>query len=37
MRTTSRPFKDGKPGGWHKADVWILNDSGAARIPHTAL
>ncbi|MFH8612475.1 hypothetical protein ACH4D5_33830 [Streptomyces sp. NPDC018029] len=31
------PFKDGKPGGWHKADASIWNDSGAACIPHTTL
>ncbi|MFI9311311.1 hypothetical protein [Streptomyces triculaminicus] len=31
------PFKDGKPGGWHKADASIWNDSGAACIPHTAI
>ncbi|MFF7954082.1 hypothetical protein [Streptomyces griseorubiginosus] len=31
------PFKDGKPGGWHKADASIWNDSGAACIPHAAL
>ncbi|MEV7683683.1 hypothetical protein AB0O64_34885 [Streptomyces sp. NPDC088341] len=31
------PFKDGKPGGWHKADTSIWNDSGAACIPHAAL
>ncbi|MFB8415289.1 hypothetical protein ACFC63_07205 [Streptomyces albidoflavus] len=31
------PFKDGKPGGQHKADASIWNDSGAARIPHAAL
>ncbi|MFF8790774.1 hypothetical protein [Streptomyces sp. NPDC015125] len=31
------PFKDGKPGGWHKADSSIWNDSGAACIPHAAL
>lgn len=31
------PFKDGKPGGWHKAGASIWNDSGAACIPHAAL
>lgn len=31
------PFKDGKPGGWHKADASIWNDLGAACIPHAAL
>ncbi|MEO3843216.1 hypothetical protein [Streptomyces sp. B22F1] len=31
------PFKDGKPGGWHKADEVIWNDLGAACIPHAAL
>ncbi|MDX3329312.1 MULTISPECIES: hypothetical protein [unclassified Streptomyces] len=31
------PFKDGKPGGWHKAGGQIWNDSGAACIPHAAL
>ncbi|MER7692681.1 hypothetical protein [Streptomyces sp. NPDC097610] len=31
------PFKDGKPGGWHKADASIWNDMGAACIPHAAL
>ncbi|MFJ3950490.1 hypothetical protein ACIPXV_10525 [Streptomyces libani] len=31
------PFKDGKPGGWHKADASIWNDLGAACIPLTAL
>ncbi|MFJ1998073.1 hypothetical protein [Streptomyces asiaticus] len=30
-------FKDGKPGGWHKADASIWNDLGAACIPHAAL
>ncbi|GAA2265016.1 hypothetical protein GCM10010232_66520 [Streptomyces amakusaensis] len=30
------PFKDGKPGGWHKAGASIWNDLGAACIPHTA-
>ncbi|MFF7339684.1 hypothetical protein ACFZAT_20350 [Streptomyces sp. NPDC008163] len=29
--------KGGEPGGWHKADGSIWNDSGAAAIPHTAL
>ncbi|WP_234433089.1 hypothetical protein [Streptomyces sp. NRRL S-1824] len=31
------PFKDGKPGGWHKAGSSIWNDSGAASIPHSAI
>ncbi|WP_275562514.1 MULTISPECIES: hypothetical protein [unclassified Streptomyces] len=31
------PFKDGRPGGWHKADASILNDLGAACIPHAAI
>lgn len=31
------PFKDGKPGGWHKADGSIWNDLGAACIPHAAI
>lgn len=31
------PFKDGMPGGWHKAGGQIWNDSGAAAIPHAAL
>ncbi|WP_079170839.1 hypothetical protein [Streptomyces sp. CC53] len=31
------PFKDGKPGGWHKAGGQIWNDSGAACIPHAAI
>ncbi|MFF9594049.1 hypothetical protein ACF1FX_33550 [Streptomyces sp. NPDC014646] len=31
------PFRDGKPGGWHKADASIWNDLGAACIPHAAL
>lgn len=30
-------FKDGKPGGWHKADTSIWNDLGAACIPHAAI
>ncbi|WP_224228421.1 MULTISPECIES: hypothetical protein [Streptomyces] len=30
-------FKDGKPGGWHKADGAIWNDLGAACIPHAAV
>ncbi|MFF8919032.1 hypothetical protein ACF08M_38485 [Streptomyces sp. NPDC015032] len=30
-------FKDGKPGGWHKADGSIWNDLGAACTPHAAL
>ncbi|MGW2479428.1 hypothetical protein ACWCWQ_06245 [Streptomyces sp. NPDC001571] len=30
------PFKDGKPGGWHKEGVSIWNDLGAACIPHAA-
>ncbi|MFH8886589.1 hypothetical protein [Streptomyces californicus] len=29
-------FKDGKPGGWHKADAVIWNDLGAACTPHPA-
>lgn len=31
------PFRDGKPGGWHKADALIWNDLGAACIPHATL
>ncbi|WP_459740871.1 hypothetical protein [Streptomyces sp. E-15] len=31
------PFKDGKPGGWHKAGASIWNDLGAASIPHAAI
>ncbi|MGZ2355380.1 hypothetical protein LRE75_01510 [Streptomyces sp. 372A] len=31
------PAKGVEPGGWHKADGSIWNDSGAAAIPHTAL
>lgn len=31
------PFKDGKPGGWHKADASIWNDLSAACTPHAAL
>ncbi|MFJ6565647.1 hypothetical protein ACIQMV_38585 [Streptomyces sp. NPDC091412] len=31
------PFKDGKPGGWHKADAMIWNDLGAVCTPHAAL
>ncbi|MFH8753818.1 hypothetical protein ACH4GK_42225 [Streptomyces rimosus] len=31
------PFKDGKPGGWHKADGAIWNDLGAVCIPHAAI
>lgn len=31
------PFKDRKPGGWHKADASIWNDLGAACTPHTAI
>ncbi|GGX46425.1 hypothetical protein GCM10010353_71300 [Streptomyces chryseus] len=31
------PFKDGKPGGWHKAGASIWNDLGAACIPHAAI
>ncbi|MEU0687520.1 hypothetical protein [Streptomyces uncialis] len=31
------PFKDGKPGGWHKADTSTWNDLGAACVPHAAL
>lgn len=30
-------FKDGKPGGWHKAGASIWNDLGAACIPHAAI
>lgn len=30
-------FTDGKPGGWHKANASIWNDSGAACIPHAAV
>ncbi|MCC4320428.1 hypothetical protein [Streptomyces malaysiensis] len=30
-------FKDGKPGGWHKADASIWNDLGAACTPHAAI
>ncbi|GHE56072.1 hypothetical protein GCM10018785_26690 [Streptomyces longispororuber] len=30
-------FKDGKPGGWHKADASIWNDLGAACILHEAI
>jgi hypothetical protein len=30
-------FRDGKPGGWHKADASIWNDLGASCIPHAAL
>lgn len=30
------PFKDGKPGGWHKADSSIWNDESATARPHTA-
>ncbi|WP_329011938.1 hypothetical protein [Streptomyces sp. NBC_00690] len=30
-------FRDGNPGGWHKADVSIWNDSGPACIPHAAV
>ncbi|WP_330358810.1 hypothetical protein [Streptomyces chartreusis] len=30
-------FEDGKPGGWHRADASIWNDSGAAWLPHAAL
>lgn len=29
------PFKEGKPGGWHKADASVWNDLGTACIPHT--
>uniref|UniRef100_A0AAU1UMM7 Uncharacterized protein n=1 Tax=Streptomyces sp. NBC_00119 TaxID=2975659 RepID=A0AAU1UMM7_9ACTN len=31
------PFKDGKPGGWHKGGSSIWNDSGAACTPHAAI
>lgn len=31
------PFKDGQPGGWHKADASIWNDAGAACTPHAAV
>lgn len=31
------PFKNGKPGGWHKADASIWSDLGAACIPHAAI
>ncbi|MGW6755724.1 hypothetical protein [Streptomyces sp. NPDC055006] len=31
------PFKDGKPGGWHKAGASVWNDSGAACYPHAAV
>ncbi|MFF5860750.1 hypothetical protein ACFY8B_35025 [Streptomyces sp. NPDC012751] len=31
------PFKDGEPGGWHKAGASIWNDLGAASIPHAAI
>ncbi|WP_432089162.1 hypothetical protein [Streptomyces sp. bgisy095] len=31
------PFKDGQPGGWHRADSSIWNDAGAACIPHAAI
>ncbi|MCX0247932.1 hypothetical protein [Streptomyces drozdowiczii] len=30
------PARGGEPGGWHKADGSIWNDSGAAAIPHAA-
>ncbi|MDX3371449.1 hypothetical protein PV387_36550 [Streptomyces sp. ME02-6987-2C] len=30
-------LRDGKPGGWHKADASIWNDLGASCIPHAAL
>lgn len=30
-------FKDGKPGGWHKAGASIWNDLGTACIPHAAI
>ncbi|GAA1145037.1 MULTISPECIES: hypothetical protein [Streptomyces violaceusniger group] len=34
----NRPsFKDGQPGGWHKADASIWNGLGAACIPHAGL
>ncbi|MFE7617553.1 hypothetical protein [Streptomyces sp. NPDC057496] len=31
------PFRNGEPGGWHKAGGQIWNDLGAACIPHAAL
>ncbi|MEV5599438.1 hypothetical protein [Streptomyces sp. NPDC052496] len=31
------PFKDGKPGGWHKTGGAIWNDLGAACIPHVSI
>ncbi|MFI7104223.1 hypothetical protein ACIBK8_33390 [Streptomyces sp. NPDC050161] len=31
------PFKDGKPGGWHRADASVWNGLGAACIPHAAI
>ncbi|MEV7862993.1 hypothetical protein AB0O86_30345 [Streptomyces hirsutus] len=31
------PFKDGKPGGWHKTDASVWNDLGAACTPHMAI
>ncbi|MFB7560703.1 hypothetical protein [Streptomyces brevispora] len=31
------PFKNGKPGGWHKADASIWNELSAACTPHAAL
>ncbi|MFE1781032.1 hypothetical protein ACFW9F_00190 [Streptomyces sp. NPDC059506] len=31
------PFKDGEPGGWHKAGASIWNGLGAACIPHAAI
>ncbi|WP_344385933.1 hypothetical protein [Streptomyces thermolineatus] len=31
------PFKDGEPGGWHKAGASIWNELGAACIPHAAI
>ncbi|GAA2329821.1 hypothetical protein GCM10010416_55660 [Streptomyces caniferus] len=31
------PFKDGKPGGWHKAGSVIWSDAGAACTPHAAV
>lgn len=30
-------FKDGEPGGWHKAGASIWNDLGAVCIPHAAI
>ncbi|WP_406112558.1 hypothetical protein [Streptomyces sp. NBC_01014] len=31
------PFKGGKPGGWHKADMSIWSDLGAACTLHAAI